>query len=118
MQPDYAVYPLMFHVPGLHYMWQLRQDQRPQYPMLPDHHFKYLGVPDVLVAFGPDVAGMRGLVAQAAVQGVAYEPEVRLGVVGPDRTRPELFWRSFVTPPLEDPGTQGTYLFRRAGVAR
>jgi hypothetical protein len=117
VQPDYATYPLVFHAPALRYMWQLRQDQRPQYPMLEDHHFKYLGVPDVLVAFGPDVNGLRGLVAQAQVRGVTYE-ETRLDVMGPDRTRPELFWRSFTTPSLDDAGTQGTYVFRRAGVRR
>ncbi len=119
-QPDYAVFPLMFHVPRLHYMWLMRQDQKadPAYSKLPDYVFKYLDVPDVLVAFGPDVGAIRGLVGQLAARGVQFEPEVRLGVVGPDRTRPELFWRSFSTDPINNPDFEGTFIFRRVGVRR
>ena len=116
--PDYAAYPIVFHSPGLQLMWQLRQDQRATYPMLGEHHFKYLGTPDVIVAFGPDVHRARGLVAQLSARGVPYEPEVRLDVMGPDRTRPELFWRDFATQPPRDPGSDATYLFRRAGLAQ
>jgi hypothetical protein len=61
---------------------------------------------------------MRGLVGQLAARGVQYEPEVRLGVVGPDRTRPELFWRSFSTDPIGNPNFEGTFIFRRVGVRK
>jgi|APLak6261679142_1056127.scaffolds.fasta_scaffold00008_57 hypothetical protein len=111
--PDFAVYPLIFHAPTLSYMWQLRPDQRPEYPTLPEHTFRGMGVPDVLVAFGGDVHAMRGLVSQLEARGIAFEPEVRLDVAGPDRTRPELFWRSFWT--IEPSPGEGTFIFRRRG---
>ena len=113
VKPDYAIYPLVFHAPQLRYMWQLRVDQRSAYPTLPAFHFRGMGVPDVIVAFGPDVGNVRGVVSQLEQRGVAFEPEVRLGVVGPDRTRPELFWRSFETDPVRNPDGDGTYVFRR-----
>lgn len=111
--PDFGIYPLIFHAPQMHYMWQLRQDQQSAYPSLPPFHFKGLGVPDVIVAFGPEVNLARSVVRQLVQRGVEFEPEVRLGVVGPDRTRPELFWRSFTTEPPGNPDTDGTYLFKR-----
>lgn len=114
--PDYGVYPLIFHAPQLHYMWQLRQDQRAAYPTLPPFHFRGLSTPDVIVAFGPDVGTARSVVSQLESRGIPFEPEVRLGVVGPDRTRPELFWRSFTTDPVGNPDSDGTYVFRRKGL--
>jgi hypothetical protein len=114
--PDFGVYPLIFHAPQLHYMWQLRQDQRATYPTLPPFHFRGLSTPDVIVAFGPDVGTARSVVSQFEQRGVAFEPEVRLGVVGPDRTRPELFWRSFATDAVRNPDADGTYVFRRKGL--
>jgi hypothetical protein len=113
--PDYGVYPLIFHAPQLHYMWQLRSDQRAEYPTLAPYHFKYQSLPDVIVAFGGEVGNARGAVSQLTQRGAAFEPEVRLGVVGPDQTRPELFWRSFVTAPVRNPDSDGTYIFRRRG---
>lgn len=114
--PDYSVFPLMFHAPQLQYMWLLRQDQRPQYPTLPEHLFKNLGLPDCLIGMGPGGLGLGGFAAQLTAQGIPFEPPVRLDVIGPDRTRPELFWRSFTTD-APGPG-DGVFLFRRAGVHR
>ena len=111
--PDFGVYPLIFHAPALHYMWQLRPDQQRDYPTLAPFHFKGQTVPDVIVAFGSEVGSARGAVSQLSQRGLVFEPEVRLGVVGPDRTRPELFWRSFVTSPVSNPDFDGTYIFRR-----
>lgn len=111
--PDFGVYPLVFHAPKFHYMWQLRPDQQGTYPMLAPYHFKGQTLPDVIVAFGSEVGNARGVVSQFEQRGIAFEPEVRLGVVGPDRTRPELFWRSFVTTPVGNPDYDGTYIFRQ-----
>jgi 4-amino-4-deoxy-L-arabinose transferase-like glycosyltransferase len=110
--PDFALYPLMFHAPGLKYMWQFGEDQRAAYPMLPPHHFRFLGVPEAIVAFGA-ARQARGLANQLGRRhGVAYV-ETRLAVFGPDRTRPELFWRTFITVPPDDSLGEGTFIFRR-----
>lgn len=111
--PDYATYPLMFHAPRLRYMWQFDDDKRASYPMLAEHNFRFHGIPDVIVAFGHDVVEARKLVAYLTRPNVHYEPEVRLGVCGPDSTRPELFLRAFATEKPADPETDGTFIFLR-----
>jgi hypothetical protein len=111
--PDYALYPLMYHAPPLKYMWQFGEDKRAAYPMLPDHHFRFHGVPDVIVAFGSEAGRARELVEQLRRhRGVAYR-EMYLDVSGPDSTRPELFWRTFTTIHPRNPRSQGTFIFRR-----
>jgi hypothetical protein len=107
--PDYAVYPLMFHVPQLKYMWQFDPSRRIDYPMLEEHHFRGLGMPDVLVGFGPDVQNLRAFAAQTGQQW----QETYLDVRGPDRTRPELFWRDFATVPVNVPQVEGSYILVR-----
>ena len=111
--PDFGVYPMMFHLPQLRYMWQFSEGKRAAFPMLPDWHFRFRGIPDWMVAFGGDVGHIRNLVRQMEASGIRYEPEVRLGVFGPDRTRPELFWRVFATAPVGNPDGDDTYVFRR-----
>lgn len=111
--PDYGVYPLMFHAPQLQYMWQLRRDQHTQFPSLPQHHFKGRGLPDVVVAFGPAVEKAEAFFRDVGMWGVAYSPPVVLDVAGPDKTRPELFWRSFTTEPPKDMARDATYIFTR-----
>lgn len=113
VQPDYAVYPLQFHAPQHRYMWLLRPDQRPDYPTLPDYVFRDQGVPDIVVAFGADVGNVRSALSLLAPQGIRFAPEVALNVAGPDKTRPELFWRDFATRPPANPDMDGTYIFQR-----
>ncbi|MGV3620980.1 MAG: hypothetical protein ACO1OB_09185 [Archangium sp.] len=106
VRPDYAAFPFMFHSPQLSQMWLLRPDQRAEYSMLPEHIFRGIGVPDVLIGFGADVHGLRAFARQFG----QFEL-VRLDVAGPDRTRPELFWRDFTTAPVTD-GNATWILFR------
>ncbi|MBT9585247.1 hypothetical protein IV102_18025 [bacterium] len=111
--PDKAIHPLMFHSPQLRYMWQLSSERRADYPMLEPFHFRGTGIPDVVVAFGNEVGRARRGVGLLALQGLSWEPEVRLDVLGPDATRPELFWRVFVTRPVDLSVSEGTSIFRR-----
>ncbi|MGZ6098764.1 MAG: hypothetical protein ACXWLL_10240 [Myxococcaceae bacterium] len=108
--PEFSLYPLMFHAPQHHYMWQFWQYQRADYPMLQPFNFRFLEIPDAIVAFGGEVGPARGLVQQLERLGVRYEA-VDLGVAGPDATRPELFWHRFRTVP-PSPGDD-TWIFRR-----
>ncbi len=114
VRPEFGLYPLMFHAPKLVYMWQFDPSRRAEYPMLGDAHFRFLSPPDYMVAFGPEVNWSRSAQAQMAQQGVRYAPEVRLDVAGADRTRPELFWRSFVTTQVGNPQYEATYISKRA----
>ncbi len=108
--PEFSLYPLMFHAPQHRYMWQFSQYQRADYPMLQPFNFRFLEIPDAIVAFGSEVGPARGLVQQLERLGVRYEA-VDLGVAGPDATRPELFWHRFRTVP-PSPGDD-TWIFRR-----
>src|SRR5262249_34343294 len=108
--PDFSLYPLMFHAPQHHYMWQFSPQQHSEYPMLQPFNFRYFGVPDAVVGFGSEVAPVQGLIQQLERLGVRYEA-VNLGVAGPDATRPELFWHRFHAPP-PDP-RESTWIFKR-----
>lgn len=107
--PEFSLYPLMFHTPRDHYMWQFSLQQRASYPMLQPFNFRFLEIPEAIVAFGGEVGTAQGLVHQLERLGVHYE-RVDLGVAGPDATRPELFWHRFSPPP---PGRDPTWIFRR-----
>ena len=106
------MYPLMFHAPQLVFMWQLDPSRRAEFSMLPDPHFRFLGAPDYLVSFGPAVQWVRAATAQMKSQGASYS-EVQLDVWGGDKTRPELFWRSFTTVPINNPQFDATYITKR-----
>lgn len=114
VRPDFAMYPMMFHAPQLVYMWQFDPARRAEYPMLPPAHFRLMTPPDYMVSFGPEANWSRSLAAQLGAQGLRYEPEIRLEVAGADRTRPELFWRSFATQPMVDPQNEATFILKRA----
>jgi hypothetical protein len=43
--PDFSLYPLMFHAPQHHYMWQFSLQQRASYPMLQPFNFRFLEIP-------------------------------------------------------------------------
>ena len=55
VQPDYMMYPLMFHAPHALYAWQLPPDARGQFGELPAIHFIGRAEPTYLLAFGPAV---------------------------------------------------------------
>jgi hypothetical protein len=111
--PAFGLYPLMFHAPNLVFMWQLDPARRAEYPMLPDAHFRFLDVPDYFVSFGPEVNWVRGAMGQMSAQGLHFAPEIRLDVSGADKTRPELFWRTFTTAPIGNPQLEATYINHR-----
>jgi hypothetical protein len=73
------------------------------------YHFRFNGIPDAVVAFGSQVESARKLVQKLSNMGSKYR-EIRLDVVGPDTTRPELFWRTFATV-LSKPA-EGTFIFK------
>lgn len=107
--PDFSLYPLMFHAPQHHYMWQFSLQQRASYPMLQPFNFRFLEIPEAVVGFGGEVGPAQGLVRQLERMGVHYEA-VDLGVAGPDANRPELFWHRFSPPPDR---RESTWIFRR-----
>jgi 4-amino-4-deoxy-L-arabinose transferase-like glycosyltransferase len=113
--PDYMTYPLMFHAPEATYAWQLNSVQRtdPQYISLPDIHFKGNEMPDYVIAFGPVVDQVRGLLGQWAMQGFRYNEETRLMTFWKDLYRPELFWRTFKPVENYDPNTEAIYIFKK-----
>ena len=107
--PDFSLYPLMFHAPQHHYMWQFSLQQRASYPMLQPFNFRFLEIPEAIVGFGGEVGPAQGLVRQLERLGVHYDA-VDLGVAGPDANRPELFWHRFSPPPDR---RESTWIFRR-----
>ena len=112
--PEFATYSLMFHAPTQVYAWQFSPEKRAEYPMLPKAHFKGVILPDIVVMFGGYQNYDADTVNQMmAAEGFQYKLVASLDVFGRDQTRPELFWHSFVTTPVTNPKTDGTYVFQR-----
>ena len=115
--PEFAMYPLMFHSPQQVYAWQFSPDKRREYPMLPAANFKGAITPDIVVIFGGHKINDADAIGRViAATGSQYKLVASLGVFGRDQTRPELFWHSFVTIPVINPKSDGTYVFRRVPV--
>jgi len=112
--PEFAMYPLMFHASRQVYAWQLSPEKRREYPMLPVANFKGAIAPDIVVVFGGYYDGDADDRVNAAMGSkYKYKMVASLDVFGRDATRPELFWHSFVTTPVINPKSDGTYVFRR-----
>ena len=111
--PEFAIYPLMFHAPKAVYAWQFDGASHAAYPQLPPIHFKGEALPDYFIAFGGEVAQVRGFLGRLAQSGIRYEEAASLPVAGKDMTRPELFWRSFTQVAIVNPRTDGIYIYRR-----
>jgi hypothetical protein len=110
--PEFGMYPLMFHAPRQVYAWQFGPEKRDDYPMLPSANFKGAIKPDIVVVFGGYYDGDGSDRVKAAI-GSEYKMVASLDVFGRDETRPELFWHSFITTPVINPKSDGTYVFRQ-----
>lgn len=110
--PDYMVYPLMFHVPAPQYAWQVPEAVG-QFAGIDEVHVQGRVPPRFIVAFGPIVQQVRGLLGRWQEAGVAYEAAARLPVHWEPAYRPELFWRTFVTIPPIEGGHDGVHVLRR-----
>jgi len=112
--PEFSMYPLMFHAPQQVYAWQFSPEKRREYPMLPAANFKGAITPDIVVIFGGyKIYDADAIDRVTAATGSQYKLVASLDVFGRDQTRPELFWHSFVTIPVMNPESDGTYVFRR-----
>lgn len=112
--PGYTVYPLIFHAPHAVYAWQLAGDESGrQFQNLPDIHFRNRCLPDYIVAFGPSVIEVAGLLDAPNAWGVRYDTVGHLDVYWSDLIRPELFWHSFVPVRDYDPGTESVFIYRK-----
>ncbi len=111
--PNYATYPLMWHVPKLTYAWQLHSNQRASFPGLPDIHFRGSVAPDYLIGFARDIDAVLSVVAASQRIGTRYERVALLDTYGADRTRPELFWRSFSAPTVGRAERNGVVIYRK-----
>lgn len=91
--PDYAAYPLMFHVPDVVYAWQLTEARAAAYPGLAPIHTRGKVAPTWVVAF----AALDGTpeAAMLAALGARYRRAAALPVSGVDLSRPELVQHRF-----------------------
>ncbi|MFA5260130.1 MAG: hypothetical protein WC450_02755 [Candidatus Omnitrophota bacterium] len=113
--PGYTVYPLMFHAPHAVYAWQLAgDDPDQQFQNLPDIHFRGRSFPDYIIAFGPSVIDVSGLLDTRDVQGVRYNAVEHLNIYWADLSRPELFWHSFLLPQGYNPDTESIVIYKKA----
>lgn len=110
--PDYMVFPLMFHVPAPQYAWQVPEAVG-QFAGIDEVHVQGRVPPRYIVAFGPVVQQVGGLLERWQAAGVAYEAAARLPVHWEPAYRPELFWRTFVTIRPIAGGLDGVHVLRR-----
>ena len=112
--PAHATYPLMWHAPKVRYAWQFRPEQEAVYGDLEPFHFKGKEAPDLIVAMGTfqheAMAAIEDISRKGAVQ---YGQSSFIGVHYPEVFRPELFWRSFVTPEVGPQFVDGITIFRK-----
>ncbi len=110
--PDFAMYPLMFHVPKLVYAWQLTEKRAGELPPLPPIHVQDKVPPDWLVAFNYKDLDSSTFAALHA-QGADYVPAVALPATGTDSSRAELFWHRFAAEGAYDRSAPITIWRRR-----
>lgn len=95
VRPDFAIYPMMVHAPGLVYGWQLSAARAAQLPALAPIHVHAKVAPDWLIIFGR----FPGPTAEE-LGGAVYDRAAVLPINGVDATRPELSAHQFVSPPF------------------
>ena len=97
VDPNFAVYPLMFHAPSPLYCWQLDAAllDHPDYRNLPPAHFRDQLPPDYYVLFGTIVQTGERL----SVFGIMYDQQITIAANNPGPARPELIWRRASTTP-------------------
>lgn len=112
VQPEWMVYPLMFHAPQAVYAWQLTDPpSSAEYRNLTGIHFKNRIAPDYMIAFGPGTRETTLAQAALAARGVRYEQLHTIHVNWQDLYRPERVWRSFTTTEPRQGGE--IYIFRQ-----
>lgn len=113
--PDHMMYPLMFHAPEPVYVWQIQGEAKgdPQFAKLDRIHFQGEVMPDYIIAFGPVIRDVAGLLDGSAKQGQRYEIEAKLPVFYRDLYRPELFWRQFKPVTGFHPDLEVIYILKR-----
>jgi hypothetical protein len=113
--PDYAAYPLMFHVPQLVYGWQLSSTRAAELPPLDPIQLRGRIAPDWVVMFergDHDPSGARAMRALGARYVLAgYVP-----ATGVDLSRPELLYHRFDAEDAYTPDAPIT-IWRRAQAA-
>lgn len=113
VEPDYMMYPLMFHAPGPTYAWQLTDSNDPQWRGLRNIHFKGRERPDYVILFGPVVAQVRPLLLQMEDANDAYVQVGQINVFWKDLYRPEIFWRTFHSISTLGQANENIYIFQR-----
>lgn len=113
VEPDYMMYPLMFHAPEPIYAWQLDDPQEAQWAGLPPIHFKGQEKPEYVVVFGPAINNVMQVFWQLDDKNLAYKQVAQINYFWKDLYRPELFWRTFhsVRP---TGGNDAIYIFKRS----
>jgi hypothetical protein len=110
--PDYAAYPLMFHVPELVYGWQLSPARAAELPPLDPIQLRGRIAPDWIVMFEhgdrdpSEARAMRAL-------GARYAPAAIIPATGVDASRPELLYHRFRAAEAYD-GAHPITIWRRA----
>jgi hypothetical protein len=113
VQPEYMVYPLMYHAPKAIYAWQLLYPPEPQFEGLDPIHFRGIVPPDYVMAFGPTVTQVEKFLRSGQAAGIEYAKIVTLDVFWKDVYRPEVFSRSFVPVTDFDRHSEAIYIFQR-----
>jgi hypothetical protein len=111
--PNYMESSLMYHAPHPLYAWHLSYPPKEQFAALPLIHFLGHGLPDYFIFFGPlKKRGEKKLDYLKSI-GVEYKLIKVLDIYWDDKTRPEIFWRSF--HPIEnfDRDLDAVYVYRR-----
>jgi len=110
--PSYTAYPLMFHAPQALYAWQLSLPPEGQFTPLSPIHFRGLGKPDYLIAFGPALGAIKEQLRQSDTPNIQYRQVAVLDFFWNDRYRPELFWRTFTPVTSFNRETEAIYVFQ------
>jgi len=113
VEPDYMMYPLMFHAPGPTYAWQLTDSNDPQWRGLRNIHFKGRERPDYVILFGSVVAQVRPFLRQMEDANHVYVQVGQINVFWKDLYRPEIFWRSFNTISTLGQPNENIYIFQK-----
>ena len=111
--PDYLTYPLMYHAPEPVYAWQLRPPPADQFKNLPRVHFQGGAPPDYMLAFGPSRRQVERVQGEYRKLGIEYGTAEVINEYWDDRTRPELFWRSFAPVTGFNKQSEAIYFYRR-----
>ena len=94
VDPDYATYPLMFHVPDLVYGWQLGPARAAELPPLDPIQLRGRVLPDWIVLFEHWAEGGPGY-RTVRTHGGLYTLAATLPATGVDLSRPELMQHRF-----------------------